>query len=156
MTALIGKTFKLFITNALIIYPCSSSCLYGGTCVDGVNTFTCECAVGFRGSNCQSRENPCDSSPCKNRGQCRNKDNNFQCVCPYGHTGPRCEILIDWCLEKKPCQNNGECHQNGTEYICKCKPGWTGDECDMQSISCQEAAGNSFLFVDLIRISQMI
>lgn len=27
-------------------------CLNGGTCTDGVNTYTCSCATGYEGENC--------------------------------------------------------------------------------------------------------
>ena len=29
-----------------------NSCLNGGVCVDGLNSFTCDCITGFIGSNC--------------------------------------------------------------------------------------------------------
>ena len=32
---------------------CSSSpCQNGGTCIDAVNSYTCDCVDGFEGSNC--------------------------------------------------------------------------------------------------------
>ena len=35
------------------IDDCSSSpCDNGGTCVDGVNSYLCECLPGFNGTNC--------------------------------------------------------------------------------------------------------
>ena len=30
----------------------SHPCLNGGTCADGINTFTCTCAAGFNGTTC--------------------------------------------------------------------------------------------------------
>jgi len=29
-------------------------CLHGGTCVDGVNKYTCTCAPGYEDINCQT------------------------------------------------------------------------------------------------------
>ena len=29
-------------------------CQNGGACTDGVNAYTCTCAVGFIGSNCEN------------------------------------------------------------------------------------------------------
>ena len=72
-------------------YNCSS-CLNGGSCVDGINTYTCSCAAGYTGSNCQHRINPCDSVPCLNGATCSNVDGTYDCHCPFGFTGPRCEV----------------------------------------------------------------
>ena len=32
----------------------SKPCGNGGTCNDGVNTYTCDCATGFTGPNCNT------------------------------------------------------------------------------------------------------
>lgn len=71
-----------------------SSCLNGGTCHDLVNSFRCECALGFEGMNCETRILPCDSNPCLEGGTCVNDKSltSFHCVCPYGFTGSRCEV----------------------------------------------------------------
>ena len=31
-------------------------CLNGGTCTDGVNSYTCSCAAGFTGKDCETSE----------------------------------------------------------------------------------------------------
>ena len=69
-----------------------SSCLSGGTCIDGINSYTCHCAAGYTGSNCQHRINPCDPKPCLNGATCTNRDTRYECHCPFGYTGPRCEV----------------------------------------------------------------
>ena len=33
-------------------YP--NPCQNGGACTDGANTYTCECAEGFNGTNCEN------------------------------------------------------------------------------------------------------
>ena len=35
------------------------TCQNGGTCQDGANAFTCNCASGFTGQYCQSKSNAC-------------------------------------------------------------------------------------------------
>ena len=41
-------------TSFLDIDECASKpCLNGGKCVDGINSFTCKCAAGFMGKNCE-------------------------------------------------------------------------------------------------------
>ncbi len=38
----------------LDINECASGpCLHGGTCVDGINRFTCNCAPGWTGTRCE-------------------------------------------------------------------------------------------------------
>ena len=42
------------------IDECSSSpCMYGGTCVDGVDVFTCTCLAGYTGTTCETGQLPC-------------------------------------------------------------------------------------------------
>ena len=37
------------------INECASSpCKNGGTCVDGINSYTCNCDVGYEGDNCET------------------------------------------------------------------------------------------------------
>jgi Notch-like protein len=69
-----------------------SSCLNGGTCIDGVNQYSCVCMAGFTGSNCQHHINPCDANPCLNGASCFNGVTSYTCLCPYGFIGPRCEV----------------------------------------------------------------
>lgn len=78
----------------LIFCVSFSSCLNNGVCIDGVNQYSCRCAPGYTGSNCQYHINPCDSNPCMNGATCFNRDTSYTCFCPYGFTGPRCEVRI--------------------------------------------------------------
>jgi len=136
-----------------------SSCLNGGTCVDGVNGYTCRCPDKFVGTYCQTSLWPCDFRPCLNGGTCSNNvtysslmslastsnastafDAGFHCHCPVGFTGPRCESVIDWCHGSNvPCQNGGTCRQDGHQFECSCAPGWTGTVCDVMNVSCAVA-----------------
>lgn len=56
-------------------------CHNGGTCVDGINSFTCHCPEGYHGPTCLSEVNECSSDPCIH-GACRDGLNG------YGHTAP--------------------------------------------------------------------
>ena len=53
-------SFTLNLTNLIIIpdiNECSSNpCQYGGTCVDGINRYSCNCAAGYTGKNCNTSE----------------------------------------------------------------------------------------------------
>ena len=47
-----------FLINLSDIDECASSpCQNGATCVDGLNQYSCECALGFMGRNCQISKN---------------------------------------------------------------------------------------------------
>ena len=49
----IRRSLILFSLPLLDIDECADKpCLNGGTCVDGVNDYTCVCAVGYTGENC--------------------------------------------------------------------------------------------------------
>ena len=70
----------------------SSSCFNGGTCVDGINSFTCLCPPGFTGSYCQHDVNECDSRPCLHGGTCHDSYGAYKCTCPQGYTGLNCQV----------------------------------------------------------------
>ena len=43
--------------NFVDINDCGvNPCLNGGTCLDGVNSYTCSCAAGFSGKACMTSE----------------------------------------------------------------------------------------------------
>ena len=72
---------------AVILDECASKpCLYGGTCVDGDNGFTCECPAGLTGTECSVRDDVCASKPCGITGTCfAGLLNNPVCVCNQGY-----------------------------------------------------------------------
>ena len=45
----------IFIFQITDIDDCKPNpCEHGGTCTDGVNSYTCECADGYTGVNCET------------------------------------------------------------------------------------------------------
>ena len=52
----------------------SSQCQNGGTCIDGINVYTCNCVPGYAGENCQNGKINC-LLPHKNL---RNGKNNWK------------------------------------------------------------------------------
>ena len=49
---------------AVNIDECANApCLNGGECTDGIDEYTCTCAAGYRGVNCEGK---C-SQPCNNK-----------------------------------------------------------------------------------------
>lgn len=88
------------------INECSSTpCQNGGTCIDDVGNYTCQCnsqeatvpdgignrtyLTGYEGINCEVDINECAVEPtiCLNGGDCQNEDGGFQCKCGRDSSG---------------------------------------------------------------------
>lgn len=106
-----------FISKVDSIDECySSPCRYGGTCVDEVLSFRCECPPGVGGLFCETGQcvvksparppravpqlfhlsadhDDCESAPCLHGGVCRDAGRmKFECTCSGGYGGDTCEI----------------------------------------------------------------
>lgn len=55
------------------INDCLSAPCHRGECIDGDNSFTCNCHPGYTGRVCQTQINECESNPCQFGGECGNK-----------------------------------------------------------------------------------
>ena len=103
-----GVRFKSFVD----IGECSSDpCQNGGTCIDEINAFTCNCMGGYTGDVCETSKylvkyrfsayrdltwflsdiDECAFFPCKNNGTCIDGIDYFTCQCMAGYTGSQCE-----------------------------------------------------------------
>ena len=52
---LLLKTIHLPLSFFADIDDCESNpCQNGATCVDGIDSYTCECANGYSGDNCET------------------------------------------------------------------------------------------------------
>lgn len=78
----------------LLCLSSGSSCFNGGTCLDGVNSYTCHCRAGFTGTHCQHEIDECQSQPCLNGGVCHDGVQSYRCTCPQGYTGPQCQVIF--------------------------------------------------------------
>jgi len=62
----------------------SSPCLNGGTCIDEVNSFRCQCPDGYYDQLCTSKVNECFSNPCLNGARCVDGVNRYNLLrSPY-------------------------------------------------------------------------
>ncbi|KAK7489121.1 hypothetical protein BaRGS_00019635, partial [Batillaria attramentaria] len=127
-------------------------CLYGQQCVDGVDTYTCQC-VSYGGEHCQEPADFCGVTGTCDNGLCYNDYNTSMAdqtasvrkltfvenKCRAKTTVPasvshldrnRCEHLINMCP--------GMCNMTGTNTTvpvtndckCMCKAGFTGQYCE--------------------------
>ena len=71
----------------------NDQCDPNGECVDGDDTFTCECNAGFTGADCTTDINDCEGVDCGN-GACRDTGvNAFTCECNAGFTGADAQLI---------------------------------------------------------------
>lgn len=76
------------------------SCLNGGTCIDGLKDYECQCRNGFEGRNCQNELDECSSSPCQNGATCMDFVNSYACKCLPGFSGMQCHINDQDCTDR--------------------------------------------------------
>ena len=61
-------------------------CQNGGRCVDGVNTYTCDCPPNYTGAYCTEDVDECslNENVCLNGATCTNTNGNYSCICVNG------------------------------------------------------------------------
>ncbi|XP_071786151.1 uncharacterized protein [Asterias amurensis] len=106
----------------------ADSCLNGGTCVEQIGTYRCECPVGLTGQHCQTNVDDCQQDSCLNGGTCLDELDAFSCLCLTGFEGDDCSIDIDYCIDA-PCENSGTCNDQTNGFTCTCDLGFTGATC---------------------------
>ncbi|KAB5567583.1 hypothetical protein PHYPO_G00234400 [Pangasianodon hypophthalmus] len=102
-------------------------CLNNGSCQDLFNHYSCDCAPGWQGENCQDDVNECISGPCVH-GTCRNLPGEYLCQCAQGYRGRNCDEDVDECQVLR-CENTGSCVNTVGGYTCICPPAHSGPLC---------------------------
>ncbi|BFZ02934.1 hypothetical protein BsWGS_05974 [Bradybaena similaris] len=118
----------------------NQSCLYNGSCHDGVNNYSCSCVNGFSGRHCEVLPDFCHHNDCRvsERGICTNDFHNFTASCTCGEhyildsQNPGVCIPITYC-SSNPCVN-GTC----SDVIggCNCTLGFEGSLCQHNIDDC--------------------
>jgi hypothetical protein len=126
---------KLDVCYTPVDYCAPAPCQNGATCTSGATTYTCACAPGFTGANCQTNIDDCAGSPCQNGGACTDGVNSYTCACAPGYTGSHCQTDINECAPA-PCQNGATCTDQVNAYACTCLPGFSGTNCQTNIDDC--------------------
>lgn len=121
-------TFGLRWEIEEIDHCASSPCLNGGTCIDLVGSYQCDCPEFYSGERCETQQSVCEAFPCENGGTCipHSSGSSRECECPSGYDGDSCETNVDAC-QSVTCMNGGTCIGAG-ECVCAC--GFYGDSCE--------------------------
>ena len=100
-----GKTCNIDVDECMASLPCKH-----GSCIDGINNYTCNCTgSGYTGPTCSDDINECKAdNPCHPNASCINYPGTYQCNCQKGFTGKNCYENIDDC-RSNPCKNGGMC-----------------------------------------------
>ncbi|KAL7291379.1 hypothetical protein TKK_0014973 [Trichogramma kaykai] len=137
-------------------------CHNGGTCFNtGQGSYTCACAPGFTGTDCETPLLDCSSQPCLNQGTCLPSPANgtqveaidatgssstsssslsiarkYRCSCPQGWRGRHCEVSSRSCRDS-PCARGATCEDDSERgFKCHCPAGYEGPDCERQIDEC--------------------
>ena len=124
------------------IDECLSSPCVHGRCFNLLNSYSCQCWPGYRGTQCETQINEClEWTPCANNSTCVDLVADYSCRCATGYGGRNCSVLLTAC-SSSPCKNNGTCSavlvdeilgiQN---YSCSCPASYGGWLCNVSTVA---------------------
>jgi len=115
-------------------YCADDPCQNGGICINGDDDYTCECAPGYEGTNCETEIDECAANPCV-FGTCTDEVAGYSCACDAGYEGNNCDLDIDECAPN-PCQNGAICTDGIDSFSCDCDAGYSGTLCEVDIDEC--------------------
>ena len=75
----------------LLLENCMNVNCNHGNCIDGNNTFSCNCEHGYTGRLCEYNIDDCQSRPCQHGAFCQDSIGDYNCYCRSGYFGKNCE-----------------------------------------------------------------
>ncbi|XP_068690355.1 uncharacterized protein [Montipora foliosa] len=122
--------------NCRDINNCANhTCANGASCIDSINSYSCNCTAGFTGTYCETDMDDCANHTCANGASCVDGVNSYSCNCTAGFTGTHCETDIDECTNHT-CDNGASCVDGINRYFCRCTAGFTGPYCETDMDDC--------------------
>ena len=95
-------------------------CDNGGSCVDGVNNYSCSCVAGYTGDYCERGNDLFKEKPFKIL--------QLSLIIKFNLSLPNMSLDIDDCVNHA-CINSGSCVDGINSYSCNCHTGYTGVHC---------------------------
>ncbi|KAM5151661.1 uncharacterized protein ACMZJ9_009898 [Mantella aurantiaca] len=103
----------------------ANKCYYygGGSCVNTVGSYTCNCASGFQyieEFGCVDIDECADSSlnSCDPAAICTNNIESYTCTCPYGYYGDGRHCEVNECQQGTLCNSTEDCFKYIGSYSC--------------------------------------
>ncbi|RWS30688.1 cubilin-like protein [Leptotrombidium deliense] len=147
--------FKLKLeTNECSSNPCKN----GGTCLDLLDGFVCDCMKGWQGQTCESDVDECEyflgtRDGCQNGAMCINTIGSYRCKCTADYRGVHCTDRHNDCdgasneelCDHGTCVNLERKIPGQANYVCVCDQGWTtdgrnGSACNVDINECENSA----------------
>jgi hypothetical protein len=129
-------SLEVCYTEPFVDHCAEDPCQNGGTCENDPGGYTCTCAPGYEGVDCELDIDECAGGPCVN-GSCADGIAGYTCACDAGWEGTNCEANIDDCADE-PCLNGGICTDGLQGYTCTCDAGYTGPGCEIDIDECAD------------------
>ena len=121
-------SFILDVNECTVHRPCKN----GGTCVNTVGDYNCQCPDNYKGKNCDEGQfqwcYPFVTVFCR-----KHAVNNYT-ACSLSNSKRVSFVIltdVDECAVRSPCKNGGKCQNTIGGYQCNCVGGWfSGKNCD--------------------------
>ncbi|HEY4177937.1 MAG TPA: calcium-binding EGF-like domain-containing protein [Kofleriaceae bacterium] len=94
-------------------------CQNDGVCTNSGSDYTCACASGYEGINCEVDIDDCVGVTCENGGTCVDGVDSHTCTCAAGYEGTNCEVDSDDCAAS-PCPAFEICTDRVNGFDCFC------------------------------------
>ncbi|XP_069124618.1 sushi, von Willebrand factor type A, EGF and pentraxin domain-containing protein 1-like [Argopecten irradians] len=119
---------------------CTTDACNGGTCIDGLNTYSCECPIGLKGDHCEINIDDCADNVCENNSTCVDGIGSYKCLCDLNFKGEFCEIAIvdgEWSVWSNWTTCSTTCGEGTTSRVRLCNsptPDNGGKDCQGDAI----------------------